>query len=603
MKQIKEMISSKKVTELTDYFILYKKIGQEIANRQLQSKKFVKIAILSSFTMKGIKEILSVKCCELGILAEFYLAEYSQYSQEILDVNSGLYKFAPDLIIIFLDTRAILGEQYLLPYQFSDEQRRDWVSEKSREIQSLIQKTKENSTAKILLHNFEVPLHSPLGILENKQKFGFKESIEMLNANLRDAFKNDGQVFIFDYDSFCSRIGKQNIVNYKMYYLGDMKIDLQYIPDLCNEYLSYIKPLVSFTKKCIVLDLDNVLWGGIIGEDGLEGIKLGLTPEGKPFWEFQKYLLSLFNRGIILAINSKNNFDDALEVFRKHPYMVLREEHFTAMQINWEDKISNMKALAEEINIDMDSFVFIDDDKGSREMVKNALPEVLVVDLPVDSSSYLKTLMGINSFNTLQLTGEDKKRNKIYSEQRRRKKFQRGVADLTDYLRGLQMVVTIEKANSFSIPRISQLTQKTNQFNMTSRRYPEEDVRQFANCGKFLIVSVKVEDKFGDNGITGVAIVEKGRDKYRIDVFLLSCRVIGRRIEETLLAYILKETKKGKVNTLIGEFIPTRKNAPAKEFYKNNGFKLMKKENETEIWKYHLEKEYISPDFIRVIEN
>ena len=601
MKNIKEIIFAKKIDGIADYVNLYKDIEQKIKKRQLKNGKTIKIAILSSFTTKGIKEILFIKCCEISCLPEFYVGDYNQYSQEVLNPDSRLYKFGPTLIIIFIDTMTILGEQYFSPYQISDKKRKEWHDEKLKEIISLIKKIKEHSSAKILLHNFQVPLHSPLGILENKQKFGFIESVETLNANLRDTFKNDTQVLVFDYNSFCSRIGKQNIMDYKMYYLADIKLDWRHVPELCNEYLAYIKPIMSMTKKCIVLDLDNTLWGGIIGEDSLEGIKLGHEPEGRPFLEFQKYLLSLFNRGVILAINSKNNMDEALAVFQKHPYMILKEENFASMQINWNDKISNMRAIADEINIGTDSLVFIDDDKLSREMIRKALPEVLVVDLPEDHSIYLKTIIGINDFNTFYITEEDKKKGRMYAEHRRRKEFKKAATDITEYLKDLGMIVTIENANSFNIQRISQLTQKTNQFNMTTRRYMEEDIKQFSKNNNFFVISVKVEDKFGDNGITGAAIVEKNADEWRIDTFLLSCRVIGRRIEETLLAYILKESKKEKVKTLIGEFIPTKKNIPAKDFYKNNGFRLVKRHNGREVWVYNAAKAYASPSFIKLI--
>jgi len=600
MKVIKGMVSSRKINGISDYVNLYKDIEQEIKNG-IQGGKNIKIALLSSFTINGVKETLHIKCLQAGITPEFYVGNYNQYSQEILNTDSGLYKFNPDLAIIFIDIMSVLGEQYFLPYKIFDRHGKEWIEGKLKEVLSLIGKIKENSSAKILLHNFEIPLYSPLGILENKQKLGFIESIEALNIGLRSAAKNDSRAFIFDYNSFCSRIGKQNIMDYKMYYLGDIKINLQYIPALCDEYVAYIKPLVSITRKCIVLDLDNTLWGGIIGEDGLEGIKLGPTPKGRPFWEFQKYLLSLFNRGVILAVNSKNNFDDVSEVFKRHPYMVLKEKNFAAMQINWNDKISNMKAIAEELDIGMDSLVFIDDDKLNRDMIRKALPEVLVVDFPEDPSLYLTTLMKISDFNTLQITEEDKKRGKMYAEQRGRKEFQTTATDIEEYLKGMETVVTIEKANSFNIPRISQLTQKTNQFNMTTRRYLEEDIEKFSKGNGFIVVSVKVEDKFGDNGITGAAIVEKGTDKWRIDDFLLSCRVIGRKVEETLLAYILNEAKKGKAKILVGEFISTKKNAPARGFYKNNGFNLAKKENNNEEWEYDVEKGYTPPSFIRVV--
>lgn len=597
-----KIIPPKEASGIADYFSMYRNIEQEIEKLKSKNSKAIKIALLSSFTIKGIKEVLSVKCCRIGVAPEIYVSSYNQYPQDILNPESELYKFKPDLIIVFIDTISILGENYLLPYQISDGQRKEWEEFKLKEMTSLMQKIRESSSAKILLHNFEVPTYSPFGILENKQEFGFAESIEELNANLRDAFKSDSQVHILDYDLFCSNIGKQNIMDYKMYFLGDIKIDLQHIPDLCDKYMEYIKPLLSMSRKCIVLDLDNTLWGGIIGEDGISGINLGPNAEGKPFMEFQKYLLSLFNRGIILAVNSSNNLDDALKAFREHPYMILKEEHFAAMQINWSDKISNMKAIADEINIGMDSLVFIDDDKLNREIIRSALPEVLVVDMPEDPALYLKKLMGIGEFSTYSITDEDRKRGGMYAEQRKRKEFQRSASDLTEYLRNLSMTVTIEDANSFNIPRISQLTQKTNQFNMTTRRYAEEDVLKLSRSGKFLVLSANVEDKFGDNGITGVIIAEKGKDRWRIDTFLLSCRVIGRRVEQALLAHVIKSAINENASALSGEFIPTKKNAPAKDFYKNNGFRLAKKDPETEIWEYDLREEYKPPEFIKVVK-
>jgi FkbH-like protein len=591
--------------KIAEYFDLHNKIKQEIKDKKIQGKRSMKIALLSSFTIRGIKETLLVKCSELGIIPSFYVCDYNQYNQDIINTNSELYKFEPDLLIIFIDTKTILGDQFFLPYDLSNQERKDFINQKLKEIQSLIQNVKNLSSTKILFHNFEVPTYSPFGILENKQEFGFIESIEMLNSNLRNFYKNDTQVFIFNYDAFCSKIGKEKIIDYKMYYLGDIKIDLQCIPKLCDEYLSFIKPMMSLSKKCIVLDLDNTLWGGVIGEDGLEGIKLGPTTQGRAFWEFQKHILSLYKRGIILAVNSKNNFDDVMEVFRKHPYMILKEEHFASMQINWNDKASNLKVIASEINIGLNSLVFFDDDPLNRDIVKNVLPDVLVVDLPKDTSLYSKTLTEINWFDTLQLTEEDKQKGKIYAQQKQRKKFEAVSTNIEEYLTALNMTVTIEEANSFNIPRISQLTQKTNQFNLTTKRYLEEDIRKFADDNKYLCVSIKVKDKFGDNGITGAAIVKKGVDEWTIDTFLLSCRIIGRSIEKTLLTYIAEKAQNEKVNALVGEFISTKKNISAKNFYKENNFTLIKNEDEKQIWKFETIKKLYYPSFIKIqaVEN
>ncbi|MBL7055947.1 HAD family hydrolase [Candidatus Woesearchaeota archaeon] len=588
---------NKKPEGISDYLKLYKNLKKKSKN---SLGKKIKIALLSSSTINGIKETLCVQCYQLGIFPEFYVGNYDQYSQEILDANSKLYKFKPDLVILSIDTRSIFGDYYLLPYDMDDNGRKKFVENKVKETTSLIKNLQKKSGSRLILHNFEVPSFSPLGILENKQKFGFHESIRHLNSELEKIFKENSSVFVFDYDNFCSKIGKNNMIDHKMYYLGDIKLDMQKIPLLCEEYLSYIKPVLSMSKKCIVLDLDNTLWGGIVGEDGIEGIKLGNTPEGRSFSDFQKYLLSLFNRGIILAINSKNNYEDAIEVFRKHPDMILKEENFASIKINWENKISNMKSIAEEINIGLDSIVFFDDDPINREMMKKSIPEIKVVDLPQDPASYLQTLMSIQDFETLQITKEDKNKGKMYSQQRKRTELKKSTPHIEDYLKNLGIKVTIQKANKFNVPRIAQLTQKTNQFNMTTKRYSDNDIQKLSKNKNYIIFSVRVEDNFGDNGISGVAIVDT--KKCKIDNFLLSCRVIGRNIEEVMLNYIIKNTKKFGSKTLFAEFIPTKKNEVAKDFYKKNGFRLKTKDKKKETWEFSLNHTYKSPKFIEVIE-
>ena len=587
---------------ISDYFKEYNSIKRNIETEEINQFKRIRIAVLSSSTIKGLKEVLFVKCYNLGIIPEILIGGYNQYNQEILDDNSQLYNFEPDLVILFIDIKSLLGGTFFDYYQLLEEEKDNLFENNIKQIKLLMSKISQNLNCKVVLHNFEVPVNSPLGIIDNKQRLGFIEFIKNINSEINSYFKENNQVFVFDYDLFCSKFGKENMVDYKMYYLGDIKVNFKYLPRLCEEYISYIKPLTALTKKCIVLDLDNILWGGIIGEDGLEGIKLGPTPEGRPFLEFQRYILSLFNRGIILAINSKNNPEDALNVLRTHPHMVLKEKHFASIQINWNDKISNMKAIAKEISIGLDSLVFFDDDKLNREIIKDALPEVKVIYLPEDPSLYLKILMELNDFNSFYFSEEDKKKGQMCADQRKRLKVSNTTSNITEYLKALHTTVTIENANSFTIPRISQLIQKTNQFNMTTKRYLEDNIKNFSTNDNFLIFSVKAEDKFGDNGIVGVVIVIKEHDKWKIDSFLLSCRVIGRRVEDTMLGYVLAEAKKENVKTLIGEFIPTGKNIPAKEFYKKNGFKFIEEKEGSQIWELSVENEYKFPEFIKVVE-
>lgn len=587
---------------ITDYINIFRTAKKNLEKNGSNNKKTIKIGILSSFTLAGFKECLFVKCASLGIYADFYICDYGQYYHDIFNTDSELYKFSPDIIIVLIDTMTLLGENFLLPYEYSDEHRKANIDEKISEVTSAIQILKERSSSKIFFNNFEVPGYSPLGILENKQKFGFFESIEYLNFKIKDIYKEDSQIFIFDFNAFCSKVGKLNTINYKLYYLGDIKINPDIIPELCNDYMSYIKPVLSISRKCIILDLDNTLWGGIIGEDGFDGIKLGPTAEGKPFFEMQKYLLSLAKRGVILAINSKNNYEDAMRVIKSHPYMILKEENFSSIQINWDNKVTNIQAISKELNIGLDSLVFVDDDKINRNMVKEFLPEVYVTDLPEDSALYLDTIRHLDVFNILSLTNEDIVKGKLYVEERERKNFAKEFVTMDSYYKSLHMILTFESANSFNVPRISQLTQKTNQFNFTTKRYLEEDIQTFAKSDTFLVICCKYEDRFGDSGITGVVIIKKEMEYWVIETFLLSCRILGRQIENAVLGYIFEEAKRYGVSKLFGEYIQTEKNIIIKDFYKNNGFKMIENNIGKQTWECVINEEnVIIPEFIEVI--
>lgn len=602
MSTLEQILSLREVGSIADYFFLDRKIEEALAASELQGERTIAVALLASCTTNGFKEALRVECGKQGILPRVYVGGYNQYAQEIFNPESALYASAPELVILFVDTRTLLGEHFFLPYQLSWQQRQGLVEEKFNELTALVQSVKRHCRATVLLHNLEIPTHSPLGILENKQPFGFFETLEALNAKLRDAFMSDPRVWVFDYDRFCARLGKERVWDDKMYYLGDIKVRLELLPVLCREYIGYIKPLLSLTKKCLVLDCDNTLWGGVLGEDGIDGIRLGPTAEGRSFLEFQKHLLGLFQRGVLLALNSKNNSAEVLQALRQHPHMVLREEHFAAMRINWEDKVSNMHSLAEELNIGLESFVFLDDEHINRDMMRTMLPEVTTVLLPEDPALYGKTLQGLHEFNSLAFTPEDTHRTKMVQQERQRKEFHSAATDLQEYLRGLETSVVIECVQPSTIARIAQLTQKTNQFTMTTRRYSEERIKEFVGNPDFFVLSLQAKDRFGDQGTVGALIAQKGTEHWRIDTFLLSCRVIGRGIEKALLGYIVQAARQAGAAILEAEFIPTKKNAPAKEFYEKNGFTPQTgQEAEGQMWEYDLSKRYSYPEYIKVI--
>ena len=554
-------------------------------NDNLFQKK-IRVAILNSFTINGLEEALRVKCAERKINCVTYLSGYAQYNQDILSPTSQLYQFSPEITFLVLDTRTILSSLFYTPYSVSPSDRRQYVDKCVEELVNLVKSFTTRSASKLVITNFCTPTYTPYGICETKTEYGLREMVRDLNMKLSYAIRNESSVFIFDFDSFVTKFGEINVLDYRQFLLGDIKISLNYIPYLAEELMAYIKADLGINRKCIVLDLDNTLWGGIVGEDGFEGIELSTKPPGMAFVEFQRLLLALYQRGIILAINSKNNKDEALRVIKEHPDMILREENFASMRINWNDKISNMKAIAEELNIGLDSMVYFDDDPINREVMSKALPEVMTVDLPKDPSLYAPTLMNINDFNTLSITDEDKKRGQMYSQQRKRIELEKSASNLEDFLSQLGIRINIRRADEFTIPRIAQLILKTNQFNLTTYRYQEEDIRKFAQDKNMLVGCAQTEDKFGDNGITGVFIVKKNTShlEWTIDTFLLSCRVMGRGIEDAIMEFILNEAKKEGIRKVRGQYIPTKKNKPAEEFLPKVGFK-----KEGEYWIYSSE--------------
>jgi len=561
-------------------------------------EKKIRISILSSFTLNGIEEIFQVKCDKKNISCTTCLGGYNQYNQEILDPDGQLYQFQPNITFLILDTRSILEDLWYFPYSINEKQRQNFVEKKFKEIKNLITIFIKNSNSKLIISNFFIPTTSNYGIFETKLNFGLQKMIITLNNNLQDYIHDLDSVYLFDMNGFISKHGENNVFDPKQFLFGDIKISLDFIPYLVNDLMGYVIATLGISKRCIVLDLDNTLWGGIIGEDEFNGIKLGSDPSGKAFIEFQKYLLGLHNRGILLAINSKNNFDDAIKVIEEHPDMILKKEHFASIKINWNDKVSNIKEISNELNFGLENFVFIDDDPLNREFMKSSLPQVLTVNLPADPSKYVKTIQEMNEFNLLKITDEDKQRGVMYFQQRERKTLEKSSNNLDNFLKNMDLKITIKKIDSFTIPRISQLILKTNQFNLTTKRYSLEEIQKMSQNNNMLIGCVQVKDKFGDNGITAAFIVEKnGTKEWILDTFLLSCRVMGRQIEKSILGYIIKLAKQNNVNKIIANFIPTKKNQPIENFLPDCGFK-----KEKDFWSISLNDSFMTPDFIKIEE-
>jgi FkbH-like protein len=347
--------------------------------------------------------------------------------------------------------------------------------------------------------------------------------------------------------------------------------------------------------------LDNTLWGGVIGEDGMEGIKLGAEYPGADFQALQRAMLDLYHRGIILAVNSKNNEADAMAAIGAHPGMILRPRHFAALRINWQDKAQNLREIAAELNIGLDAIAFLDDNPVECSRVRQELPEVTVIELPKDSKDYAATLRNCAVFERLTFSAEDRERGRHYAEQRQRAELQTRATSIEDFYNSLRQEVEIEPVTPITLTRAAQLTQKTNQFNLTTRRYSEQRIAEMARSNEWRAYTAHVKDRFGDHGLVGVMIAKAGGDVWEIDTFLLSCRVIGRTVETALLAFLADEARAAGARQLQGWFLPTKKNAPAKSFYADHGFQSIGENGDGNLYSLNLQKsQLVYPEWIKL---
>jgi len=563
----------------------------------------LRIGMLRSITIEPILPFIKVKSYENRINPELYLGDYNIIDQEILDENSNLYRFNPDILIIFTRPEEIcpkLLDSYL---ELTLEEIDAEINNVIGNIEELLSAIKSQSKAKIIFHNFLLPEYPVFGIIDTQHEMSQKRAFEKINNGFAEIVNKFNDVYLLDYEHLVSLYGKKNWYDEKMWYMAKAPISRIGLEALAEEYIKYFKASIGMTKKCIVLDLDNTLWGGVLGEEGIEGIKLGYTSPGSAFVDFQKEILKLYHKGFILAINSKNNEENIIEVFEQHPAMVLRKKHFASLKINWRDKVQNMKDISEELNIDMNSFVFFDDNPVERELIKQQLPEIHTVNLPKNPHHYPKIIRELSDFERLSFTKEDKKRGEMYKAQVRRKKLEKSSTSLEDFYSSLQMKAIINLNNTFSIPRLANMTQKTNQFNLTTNRYSENDISNYISSVNHYVYSLQLIDKFGDNGIVGEIII-KGKDRvWEIDSYLLSCRVMGRTVESAFLFFLVDEAKKADIKRIIGTYIPTNKNQPVRDFYKDHGFDLIKENEGTTIWELDVEKSSLKcPDWIKIVE-
>jgi FkbH-like protein len=553
-----------------DYIDCLNNIENEVDIKDLLP---LKIAILRSYTVEPLEPVLKLRLILEGCNPQFTYGGYNQFAQEVLDEKSFVYSFKPDLILFLLRFEDLLPE-------FCEEYNRksflEWqqiIKSTAEQIGAYVSHIRKKLDSQIFFQNMCFT-HLPYwGVYDSQQTQNQVHLVHEFNQLLINHISLIPNSFVWDYNNFLLRKGYENIFDLKMWYLSKNPFKYSAYPEIIDDLCRYLISAIGKVKKCIVLDLDNTLWGGILGEDGFDRIALGNDYPGNCYQDFQKELLKLYHRGILLAINSKNNEEEVFEVIDKHLAMVLQRKHFAAYRINWNDKATNLDELAQELNIGIDSMIFIDDNPRECELIRQMHPECTVIELSKKVYTIPRTIHSLCNIENINITSEDKKKGEIYQSQIERKKIQKTISNLEDYLKNLEIEISIKKADNFSLPRIAQLTQKTNQMNLTTRRYSESDIRSFMESHYLQVYYVSVKDRLGDQGIVGVIILRIEKGQCMIDTFLLSCRVLGLKIEQSMVVFIQDKAKEMSCKQIIGEYIPTSKNKLAIGFYEKADFK------------------------------
>lgn len=527
------------------------------------------LAVLGDCATQHLAMALRGYGVSVGIRLNVFDADYDQIDAQVMAPDSELYRFAPQGVLLHMCTEKLQEAFYDRP----PEARASFAEDTYARIRQIWSRIGSRIPATVLQCNFPLIDDGVFGQFGNKTEQSFLFQQRKLNYLLMQGCQEAKNTFLIDLDALQTALGRSTFADPKLYYVAKMPISLAALPAAAKLVVDVVRSLQGAVKKCLVLDLDNTLWGGVIGDDGLSGIQIGELGTGHAFSDFQKWLKELKNRGILLTVCSKNNEDTAKEPFEKHPEMVLRLEDFSMFVANWEDKARNIRTIQQSLNIGMDSMVFLDDNPFERELVRTMIPEITVPELPEDPALYLQYLRGLDLFETASYSREDAGRTEQYREKAQRAAFEAAFQSYDDYLEALQMRASAAAFDPFHYPRIAQLTQRSNQFNLRTVRYTEAEIEALAQDDSRIGLYFTLKDKFGDHGLISVVVLEKQpEDTLFISEWLMSCRVLKRGMEEFIVDKILSVAAQQGFRRVVGEYIPTPKNAMVKDLYEQLGF-------------------------------
>ena len=545
-----------------------------------------KFALLGDCATQHIARAIRGYAYEMGQNFEVFDADYDQIDAQIMDEGSEMYRFKPDAVLIYRCTQR-LYERFT---SVEPAARGAFAENEAEKLAAQWERVASRAKADILSFLYLPMDDGVFGSYALREETSFPFQLMKLNFLLAEKVRALGSVRLIDLSPVQAMLGEEAFCDAKMYMIAKMPMSTAALPLVASRVVDAVLARKGRIHKCAVVDLDNTLWGGVIGDDGINGIEIGELGQGHAFSEFQTWLKELKNRGVMLAVCSKNDEANAREPFEKHPDMVLRLNDFSAFVANWENKADNIRLIQKQLNIGFDSMVFFDDNPFERQLVRTMLPEVEVPELPEDPAEYVRFVRAQNLFDTATFSDEDRVRTERYLAEQSRTLLSASLDSYDDYLKALEMKAVSAPFDAFHIPRIAQLTQRSNQFNLRTVRYSEEEVAAIAADERFITRYYTLSDRFGEHGLIAVVILEKREDCLFVNEWLMSCRVLKRGMEQFIADSIISAARQAGFDKVRGEYIPTAKNAMVKDLYQSMGFKPLGGglyEVDTRSYKYH----------------
>lgn len=534
----------------------------------------IKIALLADSSMELLSQAIKGYGYELGVNLKVFQSEY-QLEQQVLNKNSELYLFEPDCIII-IPSIFNLREGF---YTLNKERKNKFSTEQIDRVENFYNNIISIKACRVICFNCPEVNDAVFGNYSSKVEYSFNFQLKKFNYELMKLSQKHENLFINDLSCLQNRHGYNFAFSPKIHVSYDIVFSIDFLPLVAKNIVDMVMALFVRLRKCLILDLDNVLWAGSAGDLGPENIQAGGLGIGNAFHTFQLWIKQLKERGIILAVCSKNDESMVKQVFQKHEEMALKLEDFSVFMVNWESKVDNIKRIQQILNIDFSAMVFIDNEPFERELVRKYLPQVFIPELPQDPADYLDFLQSLNLFEAASLLSNDERRPQQYREEQERAQQIKDFTNLDDFLRSLEMNAQIERFDDFNISRVEQLIQRSNQFNLRTRRYSQLELKQMIHVRSFITLALRLKDRIGDYGLVAVVVLRNNKDMLFIDTWIMSCRILKRTVEYFLFNEIVDVAKRNSVQYLSGEYLPTEKNKIVSGLYSDLGFQYDKEKN------------------------